>query len=376
VADSNSGLQIIDVSDPSNPIFAGSYLTLYAAQCVFVSGSYAYVGDWVLYVSSLQIIDVSDPSNPTYAGSYDTQASAADVFVSGGYAYVSEILTYSDDFEIIDVSDPSNPTFAGSYSTGHAKGVFVAGDFTYVASWNSLMILQFNPPAVIEVNLTPYNPPIIIPAGGGTFDFNIVVENNTNEPQDFDLWTVIHLPEVGEVEVLNVPDITIPAATALDRDRTQQVPDFAPAGTYTYYAYVGEHPWIVDHYDSFTFEKAGMDQSGSLGLPHDWPCAGEGFETLVTEAEIEVSDDLALLGNYPNPFNPTTTISFSLPDAGKVNLSVFDISGRLVAMLANGWRDAGYHEVTFDASDLALGIYFYRIEAGDFSDVKKMVLVK
>jgi len=59
-----------------------------------------------------------------------------------------------------------------------------------------------------------------------------------------------------------------------------------------------------------------------------------------------------------------------------VNLSVYDVSGRLVAELVNSMRDAGVHEVTFDASNLASGIYLYRIEAGDFSAVRKMVLMK
>jgi len=59
-----------------------------------------------------------------------------------------------------------------------------------------------------------------------------------------------------------------------------------------------------------------------------------------------------------------------------VKLSVYDISGRQVSDLVNGWRDAGVHNITFDASTLASGMYFYRIEAGEFSDVKKMVLVK
>ncbi|TKJ42459.1 hypothetical protein CEE37_01895 [candidate division LCP-89 bacterium B3_LCP] len=86
--------------------------------------------------------------------------------------------------------------------------------------------------------------------------------------------------------------------------------------------------------------------------------------------------DFELIGPAPNPFNPTTVIGFQLPNAGKVNLAIYDISGRQVAELVNGWRDAGMHEVTFDASDLASGIYLYRLQAGEFSGVGKMVLVK
>jgi len=78
----------------------------------------------------------------------------------------------------------------------------------------------------------------------------------------------------------------------------------------------------------------------------------------------------------PNPFNPTTTISFALPEASHVKLTVFDLQGRVVTELVNGMRDAGVHEVTLDAGDLSSGLYFYRINAGDFSSVRKMILMK
>jgi hypothetical protein len=91
----------------------------------------------------------------------------------------------------------------------------------------------------------------------------------------------------------------------------------------------------------------------------------------------EVIVDSFRLGTpFPNPFNPVTTINYQLPKSSMVTLSVYDVSGRQVAELVNGWRDAGAHNVTFDASTLASGLYFYRIEAGGFTDVKKMVLVK
>ncbi len=84
----------------------------------------------------------------------------------------------------------------------------------------------------------------------------------------------------------------------------------------------------------------------------------------------------SLASAYPNPFNPATTLSFALPEASRVGLSVYDISGRLVTTLVDGWRDAGVHEITFDGSNLASGLYLYRIQAGSFTGVKKMLLVK
>jgi hypothetical protein len=80
--------------------------------------------------------------------------------------------------------------------------------------------------------------------------------------------------------------------------------------------------------------------------------------------------------NYPNPFNPSTTIRFELPKAAHVSLGVYDILGREVSVLVNERRDAGVHEVRFDGSNLASGVYFYRMQAGDFVDSKQLLLLR
>ena len=84
----------------------------------------------------------------------------------------------------------------------------------------------------------------------------------------------------------------------------------------------------------------------------------------------------ALAQNYPNPFNPTTNIKFALPAAGKVNLTVYSISGELVTRLVDKEMQAGWHEVTFNAQNLASGIYIYRIQSGQFGYSRKMILMK
>jgi hypothetical protein len=80
--------------------------------------------------------------------------------------------------------------------------------------------------------------------------------------------------------------------------------------------------------------------------------------------------------NYPDPFNPSTTIAFSLPRSASASLKVYDMLGREVATLVNGYTTSGMHEVQFNAANLASGIYLYRLTSGNFTEVKKMMLVK
>lgn len=107
---------------------------------------------------------------------------------------------------------------------------------------------------------------------------------------------------------------------------------------------------------------------------------GPHIVTDINDEEVEqlkqVPTVYSLKQNYPNPFNPTTTIEFGLPQNSEINLVAYDISGRVVAELAKGRFEAGYHKFNFDASNLASGVYFVKLRAGDFVSVNKAMLVK
>jgi hypothetical protein len=95
---------------------------------------------------------------------------------------------------------------------------------------------------------------------------------------------------------------------------------------------------------------------------------GNNTSTLPTEFKLH--------NNYPNPFNPVTKIKFDLPKSTNVKLSVYDILGRETSNILNGNLEAGYYEISFDGSKLSSGIYFYKIQTSEFTDVKKMILNK
>ncbi len=200
--------------------------------------------------------------------------------------------------------------------------------------------------------------------------------NTSANPATADVWCDVMLPNgtIYGPTLGPVTGIVFQGNWSTNRDRTQTVPAGAPAGAYTYNAYVGVYPNTVYDQDSFDWSKSGDDGSGKW--TEGWENFGEPFLSSGTEATVEIPESYALHAAYPNPFNPVTNLRFDLPEAARVKLEVYDLQGRVVAELVNGHRDAGVHEVTWNASNLSSGMYFYRIQAGDFSAVQKVVLMK
>ena len=147
--------------------------------------------------------------------------------------------------------------------------------------------------------------------------------------------------------------------------------------------------WSNDNGASFDTQYVGtgtfqaMDMTLDGNIIRGWSVTSNGaiagyYELIsgVSNSQNQVPSDYVLSQNYPNPFNPSTKISFSLPQANNVKLVVYDLLGREVSTLVNGYMNAGVHTVDFNASSLASGIYLYRIEAGSFTAAKKMMLIK
>jgi hypothetical protein len=98
--------------------------------------------------------------------------------------------------------------------------------------------------------------------------------------------------------------------------------------------------------------------------------------TAVTKEINDSPKDYILAQNYPNPFNPSTLITYSLPSSSNVKLVVYNTLGQSIKIIDNEYKQAGSYSINFNASDLPSGIYFYKLEAGQFSQIKKMILIK
>ena len=131
------------------------------------------------------------------------------------------------------------------------------------------------------------------------------------------------------------------------------------------------------------FQDLDFAITGSSTCPSGWAVGNAGViakmtgtATGVSTVSSEVPSSFLLKQNYPNPFNPTTNINFSLPQSGLVTLKVYDMSGKEVAVLLNEVKSAGSYIVGFSAANLPSGAYFYRLSSGNFTETKKMLLVK
>lgn len=91
---------------------------------------------------------------------------------------------------------------------------------------------------------------------------------------------------------------------------------------------------------------------------------------------VGIQKEFVLYDNYPNPFNPNTTLEYYLPQSGQVTLKIYDPLGKEVATMVSGQQQAGNHKVNFNAASFPSGVYMFKIQAGNFSQSKKMVLLK
>ncbi len=102
----------------------------------------------------------------------------------------------------------------------------------------------------------------------------------------------------------------------------------------------------------------------------------EKFTSGIKDDVTKIPEQFKVFQNYPNPFNPVTKISYGLPNASNVSIEIYNAVGQKVETLYKGHKKAGYHEIDFNAANLSSGIYFYRVQAGKFNCVKKMMLIK
>ena len=342
--------KVIDLSDPANPIVVstihfGNSSTDGGAHNCYIDGEYLYaIGH---DINGIEIYNLSNPESPTLAGTYDSYY-YHDLYVKNGIAYGAAI--YGEGIDIIDVSDFSQMELLANfnYEGSGAHNCWTTEDGNYVivgdeigdGNWTRIFDIQ-------DLNNITMVSEFIV-------DAESAVHNSYVKG---DLLYIGHYTE--GVRIVDLSDPTNPVEIAYY--------DTYPKNIYGY-----KGCWSVYPYFESGKIIASDLQSGLFVLQHTPPL---GIESSIT------TETYSLHQNYPNPFNPSTRIEYSISLESFVDLSVFDISGNFVKALVNSNQLTGMHSIQWDGTNemgnkVPSGIYFIKIKTGDFSESRKMILLK
>ncbi len=215
-----------------------------------------------------------------------------------------------------------------------------------------------------DIDMIPDDDPVIVPPGG-SFGLTGIIGNPTDDPITTDVWVgVIYMGSF--YQLWNFPNIQLNSDQYLNSHLNQNVPGNAPVGTYDYVAYCGDKPEVCDS-AKFQFTVSGARINGGA---EEWNLQGGWKEDELAPTEC------ILDSNYPNPFNLKTTITYELPKACEISLTIYNLMGQELATLVEGVQDAGKHQVQWDAANRSSGVYFYKLEVGNRVFTRRMTLLK
>ncbi|MBD3232138.1 MAG: T9SS type A sorting domain-containing protein [candidate division Zixibacteria bacterium] len=240
-----------------------------------------------------------------------------------------------------------------------------AGDI-YITDLDDGEVFKIVP--TISIDMVPNNPPIEIPAGG-SFTYTGSLTNNTDQSIMTDVWLMLDVPGYGIYGPLRrFNGISLnPNQNISQGGFVQNVPNYAPSGTYTYTSLCGTFDTDTVSAASFEFTVTAARQ----GQADSWDVT-DWFSDRQTDEKL----NLDISGSYPNPFNAQNQISYTVPASGHVNLEIYNLVGQKVATLIDGNQEAGYHTINWDASGYASGVYFYRLSADEEIVTRRITLVK
>jgi hypothetical protein len=371
------GLQIFDVSNPKNPTFVSSFSY---DGCLACGQDVAVIGDLAYFVGAvgLRIIDVSNPAEPAEIGAILTQGFPLAVAVSGNYAYLA---AGNGGLRIIDISSPQSPIEVGFFANAFAQEVVVRGNLVYVAGSDAgLRIIDVTDRAnPVEVGFLD------------TEGFAIGVAVNGNYAY---LAEPPHPAFPQAVPGLRIIDVSNPRSpTEIGFFVSDGFPlRVVVSGDYAYVADPSKGLCIIDVSNPQSPVKAGFYESAGgvidVHVNADTACLAidelyiirNDVKTAVASPSDRTPERFHLRQNYPNPLrasvsNSGTTITFTLSKAANVTLEVYNMLGEKVTTLVKGAKPAGEHVVSFEASSLPSGIYFYTLTAGELKQTRKMVII-
>jgi hypothetical protein len=365
----DKGFQIINVSDPYSPSRIGYYENSLAGtpREIYIYGNHAYM---TVSLSGLAIVDISSPQNPVLTAQYLGNSDYYDaVYVSGQYAYVG-----GEGLTVLDISNPYNPVQVGYFfANEYFINIIISGDYAYTLGWNFRIFDISDPSNPQELSVYGFEegPPL-----------GLLVQDNYAFITSYDIY-----PDTGTLEIVDISIPTMPSFVGRC-GISDHAYDVAVSGNYAIVAAWGDglklldisnptNPFYISGFDTYGYADNVIVSGDYIYLSDNNAVL---ILQLVTTGIFGDDNSLPLIShifqNYPNPFNSSTTIEFGLPEAEYIRIDIYDLLGRRIEMLVDEEVQGGRHQVVWDALDYSSGVYFYRIEAGDYTETKKMVLLR
>jgi hypothetical protein len=358
VANAESGIRSIDITEPANPVAGRNKPARYNASGIFIDGDYAFITmDYYI-----EIFDISVPDSFSIIGNINLPGWFSDIFVDSAYIYVA----YSGPgIQIYSKQDISHPAIVGSYNQLQLVfGIFAAGDYLYACNHNSVDIIDISNPA---------NPVLISSIPDNNYPQDVIVKGNYLFVTDYrNSMKIIDISNPSNpILVSNYP-------TAYFGKQVIVEGEYAFLRGYGGIEIVNVtdpfHPYLIDIY-----ECAGMSIFSKGDMVYI--AAADHFEiAMLTETGIDNTNKLpeyqANPMNYPNPFNGSTTIDYILPQAAPVFINMYNIMGQKSRELSLGFQSDGHHSFVWPVDDIPSGVIFYEVAAGQYRASGKMILIK
>ncbi|GBE29516.1 MAG TPA: T9SS type A sorting domain-containing protein [Bacteroidetes bacterium] len=381
-------IHIIDVSQQDDPIYSG------VCQQLDGENYFVTISDDMMIVlcdSGIKYFDLSDPIHPQWISTSPLNVHFFNIAVSGGILY-GTVDTIQERLYIYDISDLQNVVLLDIISD--------MGDYIEVDKNNRFMTIvnvtgrgQYNWGFTISklfaLDWTENTPYLLKEWYGPLWDTyfraqGLTVSNNLHY---FSQKYVYYENEIGDVTVRDISDPLYPITALSDvRQGTANPQEMVQHGNLMIYSFEGLNLYDVSN-PSDPELISQIPEATDRKLALDWPYlyGTNGQEitvyllgvTDVKDVSSNLPSEFAVGLAYPNPFNPTTTITVSLPQSAELTVAVFNTLGQRVAELANGLIAAGTHQFTFDGSSLASGVYLVQATVpGELNAVQKILLMK
>lgn len=374
VTDQSAGLRTYNVADPANPLPLGTLNTGRRLNDIVKVGDLLYLssGYWD-NAGGLEIVNVANPANPVLMGYLPVQDQADELAVSGNYAYVTD---HFYGLKVFDVAVPTNPALIGSYNPpGYHFALALAGNIVCLVGWQSLRLIDVS---------NPHNP-----AQRGLF----YLDNGQSVAVSGSVAYVVDSSGVLMIDIAD-PDnpfllgtLTPHAVNSFLRCQVQgnrlYTADYYWHEILVYDISDPAAPLLYKRYPN-NYNTWDMFTDGNLLYATHRETTGIGIHDLSVLAGndpgVPAPNGIAL-ENYPNPFNPSTTLRISLPDAMSVDLQIYNLRGQKVRAVWSGDLHQGIHTFNWDGTDelgraVASGVYLYRLSAKGTAITKRMVLLK